>query len=56
MVQIIDRYFGNLSITLSFQDNNLGMYMTKNAEDFLDEYNGYAEGTIPVIEGFLKGK
>ena len=44
MVQIIDRYFGNLSITLSFQDNMVGMYMAKNAEDFLNEYSGYAAG------------
>lgn len=46
MVQIIDRYFGNLSITLGFQENKVGVYMQKHAEDFLDEYKGYAHGEI----------
>ena len=44
VVQIIDIYFGNLSITLGFQDNKVGVYMQKHAEDFLDEYKGYAHG------------
>ena len=46
VVQIIDRYFGNLSITLGFQENKVGVYMQKHAEDFLDEYKGYAHGEI----------
>ncbi len=45
-VQIIDKYFGRLNITLSFQDENtLGVYMNKTAEDFLDTYQGFATGT-----------
>ena len=44
-VQIIDKYFGRLNITLSFQDENtLGIYMNKTAEDFLDTYQGFAAG------------
>lgn len=45
-VQIIDKYFGRLNITLSFQDKDtLGVYMNKTAEDFLDTYQGFASGT-----------
>lgn len=44
-VQIIDKYFGNLSITIGFKDNCCGIYMEKNAEDFLKEYQGFAGGT-----------
>ena len=44
-VQIIDDYFGNLSIILGFRENLLGVYMCKCAEDFLDEYTGFAGGT-----------
>lgn len=43
-VQIIDQYFGTLSINLCFRDAVLGVYMTKVAEDFLQEYSGYAGG------------
>ena len=43
-VQIIDKYFGNLNITLGFKDNELGMFMSKTAEDFLREYEGFAGG------------
>ncbi len=42
-VQIIDKYFGNLNITIGFnKDGRLGMCMHKFAEDFLNEYNGFA--------------
>lgn len=42
-VQIIDRYFGNLGITIGFGENGgAGIYMCKSAEDFLDEYEGFA--------------
>lgn len=45
-VQIIDDYFGNLSIVLGFrEDGRLGVYMCKCAEDFLNEYAGFASGT-----------
>lgn len=43
-VQIIDKYFGNLSIALGFKGEQVGVRMFKNAEDFLNEYNGYANG------------
>ena len=43
-VQIIDDYFGNLSIVMSFREDRLGVYMCKCAEDFLNEYTGYASG------------
>lgn len=41
VVQIIDRYFGNLSITLGFVGEEVGVYMEKNAEFFLNEYSGF---------------
>ena len=44
-VQIIDRYFGSLHISVGFRDeNSCAIYMTKAAEDFLDEYSGWAIG------------
>ncbi len=41
---VIDDYFGNLTIVLSFKNNEIGVRMQKNAEWFLDEYQGYAGG------------
>lgn len=43
-VQIIDKYFGNLNITLGFEEDYVSIYMKKFAEDFLNEYNGFAAG------------
>lgn len=44
-VQIIDTYFGRLNIVLGFRDENtVGIFMNKTAEDFLGEYKGYAHG------------
>lgn len=44
-VQIIDTYFGILNINLGFrEDGMLGVNMNKVAEDFLNEYQGYACG------------
>ena len=43
-VQIIDEYFGTLNINIGFNENKMGIYMNKCAEDFLDTYNGYASG------------
>lgn len=43
-VQIIDEYFGNLNITLSYKEDRLTVLMQKSAEDFLNEYEGFAEG------------
>ena len=39
-VQIIDRYFGNMTATFAFRDDDVTVRMVKNAEDFLDEYSG----------------
>ena len=40
-VQIIDKYFGNLSIVFGFRDENtVSVRMVKTAEAFLDEYSG----------------
>ena len=49
-VQIIDKYFGTLNIILGFRDDLLGIYMEKNAEDFLWTYEGYASGKQIVKE------
>lgn len=43
-VQIIDKYFGNLGITIGFKEDKCGLYMNKCAEDFLKEYQGIAGG------------
>ncbi len=44
-IQIIDTYFGRLNVVLGFRDENtVGVFMNKTAEDFLDEYKGYADG------------
>ena len=45
-VQIIDKYFGNLHIILGFKNDEIGMYMNKNAEDFMREYQGFAGGKM----------
>ena len=39
-VQIIDRYFGNLTATFAFREDAVTVRMIKNAENFLDEYYG----------------
>ena len=38
--QIIDKYFGNMLMMLSFKDERAVVVMTKTAEDFLDKYAG----------------
>lgn len=44
-VQIIDAYFGRLNINIGFdEDKKLAVFMNKCAEDFLDEYEGFAGG------------
>ncbi len=43
-VQIIDKYFGNLHISIGFKDNKISLRMDKFAEDFLNEYQGFATG------------
>lgn len=46
MVQIIDRYFGNMTIILGFKGGEAGVFMHKNAEYFLEEYQGYGMGRM----------
>ena len=41
-VQIIDRYFGNSDWIFAFKGDDATVRMTKCAEDFLNEYDGYA--------------
>lgn len=41
--QIIDRYFGNVSLVFGFKDNKAVVYACKTAEDFLWNYNGVAD-------------
>lgn len=48
-VQIIDKYFGNLNIMIGFTDGKAGLFINKAAEDFLDEYEGYACGLEATI-------
>ena len=44
-VQIIDTYFGNLSVTFGFTDDGaMSVHMRKTAEHFLDTYEGFAYG------------
>ena len=45
--------FGNLNITLGFAENGtkLGVYMAKCAEDFLQEYEGFAGGIANHPQG-----
>ena len=45
-VQIIDKYFGTLDINVGFRDEFIGIHMAKCAEDFLDEYVGFAGGRM----------
>ena len=48
-VLVIDKYFGRLCITLSFKDENtLGVWMAPFAENFFNEYRGYAEGYAEI--------
>ena len=43
-VNIIDWYLGNLTINIGFKGDQIGVYMFKAAELFLDEYRGMAGG------------
>lgn len=45
-VQIIDRYLGTCNMTFAFRDDKISVVMRKCAEDFLDEYYGYAVGCL----------
>ncbi len=43
---ITDDYLGNMTAVFSFKDNEIGICMSKTAEWFLDEYQGFAGGRI----------
>ncbi len=43
---IIDDYFGNLSITVVFKGSEIAIYMDSHAEWFLEEYCGFASGEL----------
>lgn len=43
-VQIIDKYFGNLTVRVGFRDDVIGVSMHKVAEAFLETYQGFAGG------------
>lgn len=44
LVYITDNYLGTLKITFAFKGNEISIFMTKGAEWFLDEYQGFAGG------------
>lgn len=43
-VYVIDTSLGNCFMTFGFKKDQIGVYMSKKAEFFMDEYNGYACG------------
>jgi hypothetical protein len=43
-VYITDIYLGGLRISFAFKGDEIGVFMTKQAEWFLDEYQGFAGG------------
>ncbi|MDE2888847.1 MAG: serine hydrolase [Gemmatimonadota bacterium] len=43
-ILITDIYLGRLMISFAFKGEEIGVFMTKQAEWFLDEYNGFAGG------------
>ena len=43
-VYITDMYLGGLRISFAFKGEEIGVLMTKQAEWFLDEYDGFAGG------------
>ena len=44
-VQVIDDYFGILNMNFGFKDENtVGIFMNKTAEDFFETYKGFATG------------
>lgn len=45
-VFIIDDYFGNMTVSFSFKEEEIAIYMSKTAEWFLDEYQGFSAGKV----------
>ena len=43
-VYITDIYLGGLRVSFAFKGEEIGVFMTKQAEWFLDEFNGFAGG------------
>lgn len=43
-VLLCDRYFGNFTAVFSFREDTVSVFMTKAAEWFLEEYEGFACG------------
>lgn len=43
-VFITDHYLGGLRVSFAFKGEEIGVFMTKQAEWFLDEYSGFAGG------------
>lgn len=41
---VTDDYLGNMTVTFSFKGDEIGIYMSKTAEWFLNEYQGFAGG------------
>ena len=46
--QIIDKYFGNVSMCFGFNNNHITVTFYKTAEDFLWNYNGQAYGKTEI--------
>lgn len=44
VVYAVDDYLGTLKMQLTFVDDDLTVFMTKNAEDFFTDYRGYLSG------------
>lgn len=49
-VCIVDTYFGGLHIVIAFKGKQVGIHMTKIAEWFLDDYQGFAGGAAEEQE------
>ena len=45
LVYIADDYFGTMKASFSFKGDDVAVFMTKTAEWFLNEYQGFAAGT-----------
>ena len=43
---MIDDYLGNMHMKFCFADKQVGIQITKKAEAFLEEYEGFAVGIL----------
>ena len=50
LVQIIDEYYGLLTITIGFRGDHAVLKMDKEAECFLEEYSGYATAVLETAD------